>query len=33
VLRHRIGVRFEAEAEGATADVLVGHILSSTVVG
>jgi MoxR-like ATPase len=33
VLRHRIGVRFEAEAEGATADALVAQMLATTFVG
>ncbi|MBX3232906.1 MAG: MoxR family ATPase [Labilithrix sp.] len=32
VLRHRIGLRFEAEAEGLTADAVVAQILQSTAV-
>ena len=32
VLRHRIGLRFEAEAEGLTADALVAQILQATAV-
>src|SRR6185436_6991287 len=27
VLRHRIGLRFEAEAEGTTTDLVVGQVL------
>jgi MoxR-like ATPase len=33
VLRHRIGLRFEAEAEGVTTDLVVGQILAGTTVG
>jgi MoxR-like ATPase len=33
VLRHRIGLRFEAEAEGMTTDMAVAQILSSTTAG
>jgi MoxR-like ATPase len=33
VLRHRIGLRFEAEAEGGSADVVVAQTLASTSVG
>jgi len=32
VLRHRIGLRFEAEAEGLTTDAVVAQILQSTAV-
>jgi MoxR-like ATPase len=32
VLRHRVGLRFEAEAEGMTSDVLITQILSTTSV-
>jgi MoxR-like ATPase len=33
VLRHRIGVRFEAEAEGVSSDTVVAQILATTAVG
>ncbi|MBX3261189.1 MAG: AAA family ATPase [Labilithrix sp.] len=33
VLRHRVGMRFEAEAEGMTADTVVAQILACTAVG
>jgi MoxR-like ATPase len=33
VLRHRIGLRFEAEAEGTTTDAVVTQILEATGVG
>jgi MoxR-like ATPase len=32
VLRHRIGLRFEAEAEGLTTDAIVAQILQATAV-
>ena len=32
VLRHRIGLRFEAEAEGITADAIIGETLAATQV-
>ncbi len=33
VLRHRVGLRFEAEAQGVVADGVVAQIIASTVVG
>jgi MoxR-like ATPase len=33
VLRHRVGLRFEAEAEGMTSDTVIAQILASTGVG
>lgn len=33
VLRHRIGVRFEAEAQGLTSEMIVGETLAATSVG
>ncbi len=33
VLRHRIGLRFEAEAEGVTTDTIVAQTLATTAVG
>jgi len=33
VLRHRIGLRFEAEAEGLTTDTIVAQTLATTAVG
>ncbi len=33
VLRHRIGVRFEAEAQGLTSEMIVGETLAATTVG
>jgi len=33
VLRHRIGLRLEAEAEGLTSDTVVAQILATTAVG
>jgi MoxR-like ATPase len=33
VLRHRIGLRFEAEAEGVTTDMVVAQTLAMTAVG
>jgi MoxR-like ATPase len=32
VLRHRVGLRFEAEAEGVTSEQVVAQVLASTVV-
>jgi MoxR-like ATPase len=33
VLRHRVGLRFEAEAQGVTTDAIVSEVLSATRVG
>jgi MoxR-like ATPase len=33
VLRHRIGLRFEAEAEGVTSDLVIAQTLAATTVG
>ena len=33
VLRHRIGLRFEAEAEGGTTDIIIAQTLATTPVG
>ena len=33
VLRHRLGLRFEAEAEGVTTDLVIGQILAGTAPG
>ncbi|MDF2694863.1 MAG: Methanol dehydrogenase regulator [Labilithrix sp.] len=33
VLRHRVGLRFEAEAEGMTSDTVIAQLLATTAVG